>query len=485
MNTHRQSNQTWLAYDVQSCLVLDCGKEGQFIKGLNGGQSGKNPIWLIDGNSFLRTVDGNITDISAKEETGDEDEPVEGSIEGVAVFTGDYTTGDFTMGICPQDICMVGDPRWFSGTNYYEFVASEWIAGDPGRISPDNVSVDEEMNTITVSQTGTNNVNLLFRSANEYIVPEQCRYFVISATGLSTNDGDSYLWWLNNTNDGGQYKPSAIYEEDGETVFAWDINLLPIGGDLSKANTIFKDEGGWSTTFGMTLADAATPAVISYIGFSAEIETPTEEAEYAWDATLWVAGDPGRISPDNVRVDETANTITVSQTGDNNVALLYQTDKVLYVTNAKYFVIQAKGLSTADTKSYLWWLNNTNNGTQVKPNIAVENAEGVATFVWTIADTGLGASFEQEKTYLVGNAGWNTTFGMTLADDATPAVISYIGYEKEDSEIVKEAQALYDGITGIRYSDAENGTIYNLNGQKVNNPSRGIYIINGKKVVVK
>jgi hypothetical protein len=29
------------------------------------------------------------------------------------------------------------------------------------------------------------------------------------------------------------------------------------------------------------------------------------------------------------------------------------------------------------------------------------------------------------------------------------------------------------------------GTIYNLQGQKVENPTRGIYIINGKKVVIK
>ena len=227
---------------------------------------------------------------------------------------------------------------------------------------------------------------------------------------MSTNDGDSYLWWLNNTNDGGQYKPTAIFEYDGETVFAWDVNLIPIGGQIGKETTEFKDEGGWSTTFGMTLADPSVPAVISFIGFANQIPQATDEAEYAWDANLWVAGDPGRISPDKVVVDETANTITVSQTGDNNVALVYRTDKVLYVNDAKYFVIQGKGLSIADTKSYLWWLNNTNNGTQVAPNIAVKDDDGTVTLVWTIADTGLGASFESGKTYLVGNAGWNTTF---------------------------------------------------------------------------
>ena len=486
VTSHRQSNQKWLSYELANCIVVDCGKDGQFVKGLNGGQGGANPIWNISGNSFQRIVDGAFTDISANESTGDDEEPVDDILEGVVVFAGDYANGDFTLGVCVQDIVGIGDPRWLSGTNYYDFVASEWIAGDPGRISPEQVSVNEEENTITVSQTGQNNVNLLFRSQNVYTVPAEARYFIITATGLSTNDGDSYLWWMNNTNDGGQYKPTVIYGEDGETVFAWDVSLLSIGGTLGFTNTEFKDDGGWSTTFGMTLADPAVPAVISYIGFTSTIEQPTEEAEYAWDATLWVAGDPGRITADKVVVDETANTITVSQTGDNNVALLYQTDKVLYVNNAKYFVIQGKGLSIASTKSYLWWLNNTNNGTQVEPNIAVEDQDGTVTLVWTIADTGLGASFETEtgKTYLVGNAGWNTTFGLTLADESVPAVISYIGYETTDSDIVKHAEEL-SGIVNVTI-DVANGDIYDLMGRKVLTPRKGnVYIQNGKKFVVK
>ena len=43
-----------------------------------------------------------------------------------------------------------------------------------------------------------------------------------------------------------------------------------------------------------------------------------------------------------------------------------------------------------------------------------------------------------------------------------------------------------DGIESARLLNGMSGdTIYNLNGQKVNNPTRGIYIINGKKVVIK
>ena len=112
VNTHRQANQAFLAYELKNSVILDCGKEGQFVKGLNQGQAGKNPIWMIDGNSFLRTVDGAITDMSASEETGDEAEPVTNNVEGVAVFAGDITTGDFTFDQCPQNEARIGDPRW-------------------------------------------------------------------------------------------------------------------------------------------------------------------------------------------------------------------------------------------------------------------------------------------------------------------------------------------------------------------------------------
>ena len=40
------------------------------------------------------------------------------------------------------------------------------------------------------------------------------------------------------------------------------------------------------------------------------------------------------------------------------------------------------------------------------------------------------------------------------------------------------------GIDAI-LKEAENGKVYDLNGRQVNSPRKGVYIINGKKVVVK
>jgi len=112
--THRQSNQKWLAYTVQDNIFVNCGKSGQVIKGMNGGQNGANPTWNISGNVF--NFDG--ADTSASEDTGDttEGEGVQNSVAGVVTFA-DAANGDFNaeLGVATvpaEPTVVVGDPRW-------------------------------------------------------------------------------------------------------------------------------------------------------------------------------------------------------------------------------------------------------------------------------------------------------------------------------------------------------------------------------------
>ena len=111
--SHRQSNQTWLAYDVEGNLFADCGKSGQVIKGMNGGQGGANPTWTIKGNAF--NFGG--ADTSAAEDTGDttEGETVQNSVAGVMAFTSVETPdfgGTFTLAADATQPETLGDPRW-------------------------------------------------------------------------------------------------------------------------------------------------------------------------------------------------------------------------------------------------------------------------------------------------------------------------------------------------------------------------------------
>ena len=109
--SHRQSNQKWLAYGVHSNIFVNCGKSGQVIKGMNGGQSGANPTWVISGNAF--NFDG--ADTSATESTGDEAEPVQDSVAGTIAFTdadnGDFS-GTFTLAESATKPEALGDARW-------------------------------------------------------------------------------------------------------------------------------------------------------------------------------------------------------------------------------------------------------------------------------------------------------------------------------------------------------------------------------------
>jgi hypothetical protein len=57
----------------------------------------------------------------------------------------------------------------------------------------------------------------------------------------------------------------------------------------------------------------------------------------------------------------------------------------------------------------------------------------------------------------------------------------------QDAVLSNEILIKADGVTGINAirMEAENGKVYDMNGHQVKNPRKGVYIMNGKKVVVK
>lgn len=126
VNTHRTANQTWLEYILKNSIMLNCGKPGQFVRGLNGGQGGKNPTWDIDGNTFMcnKVENDVITDIimdqSGLESTGDDEEPIKNSLVTNPQFVS-AATGDFHIGASTQQAKeKTGDPRWL-----VEYVAED------------------------------------------------------------------------------------------------------------------------------------------------------------------------------------------------------------------------------------------------------------------------------------------------------------------------------------------------------------------------
>ena len=87
--------------------------------------------------------------------------------------------------------------------------------------------------------------------------------------------------------------------------------------------------------------------------------------------------------------------------------------------------------------------------------------------------SGLYTNFSGEKpSVCVGQ----TIFGLTSTDAAGKSDIHLITF-------VKDVEALVSGISDVETEKSPTASSYSISGIKVENPSDGIYIINGKKVV--
>ena len=311
----------------------------------------------------------------------------------------------------------------------YEFSTQDWTSEVEG-----NVEKDSENNRFTSRAEGTCNVGMRYETTRSlYITPEH-KYFVVRGTGLSTADGQAYLWWLNGYNHGSQTAPSAIYEENGETVFVWIISESGLSNNISSTdNTVLMTTGAYrNTCFGMTKAEGAEQAVITYIGFTTTASV-FDPIPYEFSVNDWVSNDEGYVI---ANVDN--NTFTSEQTGNCAVGLRYQTDRRMYITPQQcYFVIRGTGFSTANGDSYLWWLNNANHYNSTPPSAVYEEG-GEIVFVWYIPESGVSDNISTtENTTLFTRSSGNiiTCFGLTKASDASQAVITYIGFESTNAQL--------------------------------------------------
>lgn len=152
----------------------------------------------------------------------------------------------------------------------YQFVATDWIAIDPNRVTQDKFQYDTENNTLTVNAgTGMNNVcvQLDCKNAN-YMAEGRQKYLLVIGENLSTADGASYLWWLNGINRGTQVRPDVITTDNtGKVWMAWDITKSGLGqncqGDRWPVNA-------GCTCFGLTSTTGTS--TIQYIGFVESVD---------------------------------------------------------------------------------------------------------------------------------------------------------------------------------------------------------------------
>ena len=149
-------------------------------------------------------------------------------------------------------------------SNLYVWKAYDWYKNRVSdRLGASDITYSTKDNTITITKTGGQNIALRYKD-QKYMEPGM-KYLVAVATDVSKTKSDSQLWfingrWVNIVN------PDDIRNlKDGRIMISWAID----------ENTGYELTG--ETVFGLTSTNSQGRSVISYVGFTSNLNKLAKE----------------------------------------------------------------------------------------------------------------------------------------------------------------------------------------------------------------
>ena len=478
LSSLRQNSQPWMSFTIKDNVIVNSGKNGQFVKGLNAGQNNGTPSWLIRNNSF--TFDG--ADVSANEVSGASNIAIVANVTGQIVFAnGDegVAEGDFSLDACPQKEAKIGDPRWLNASKLSKYITMAEIDDDNDLAKTINNYVEQGFSKFRLEDNGRYTVK-------QSIVTDKA----ISITGENVQiDVESGADFIQVANVAGEKAKKADGSDSNYTIVE-NITLkgLTIKG-LTKS--LINNTSGNVVFTKISIDDD----VIDFSGSSAVFALGNGYPEdlTITKSTLWSqAGHTGFLFQAQGRPKDA----TGSTSWTIEKSTLYQIAKGKKMNNNNSGI---KGQSTTKltlTESILFETG-SNTGNEINGWLFGQNsANPVRTY--------------NKNTYWAGNAeatGW-TDSSKTGSDQTGTALTTDPGFKKpaegdftlsmyavQLSEKTGDPRWLVDGghvnptaietVKTAEETSLENAVIYNLNGQRVEKAQKGINIVNGKKVVIK
>ncbi len=336
-----------------------------------------------------------------------------------------------------------------------------WVWSGEGNLSAATISHE----TLTDLPAGTYEVSLDVRIFSE------AGNEISAGTTLNANDASVDLWvegtdgtYGTETEVYGTYVLTCTVDEDGTLDISIDI---PSGVSYN-----------WIAFKNLT---------VTYVG-----EEVVADNSYQFVCTDWSSIDTGRVTNDNISYDEDANTITVNAgTGANNVALSnglsepFTTADYTVSSEQNWYVVVASNISTDLTASQLWWMNGDNDGGSYTPDYIVELESGEILIAWDLSATGIDTYLQDDENYLDGWTGFGltSTTGTSVVSD-----INFYTWREAVAKYPELATAIATEIESVETAGTELAKegIYTLSGVRLNKITKsGIYIVDGKKVLVK
>ena len=186
---------------------------------------------------------------------------------------------------------------------------------------------------------------------------------------------------------------------------------------------------------------------------------------YTWKAFDWYRNRVSdRLSASDIRYSSQENTITITKTGAQNIALRYM-EKKYRKPGMKYLVAVATDVSKRKSDSQLWYINGTWVNI-VNPADVRTLKDGRIMVAWSI---------EENQGYeLTGE----TVFGLTSTHAQGTSVVSYVGFASDLNACEQELNL----AAGVKAPQARRGgtqAIYALDGTPRSHLAHGVNIVIG------
>ena len=515
----KQNGTAQNVYILKSNIFVDCGKSaGQVVVGFNKGQTSATPQWDVTGNSFawggVCTNDAEISKAGQK----DEADIVQNSVDGVPEFA-DAANGDFMLNQSSiHRKYRVGDPRWFTEYYVYPVVTPAIDVNVPatlGKMDGENGNTDLYYFLQSYLNDSENPayIKLTLEPGAAYTISQPLKVMTaieiigdaedpakIDARELGANP------FVQIMSDRVSIRAIEEPNEKGFFINIYNVAFKNFRLDNLKGQLFYANKQKYlipymtvdNCTVRMTGATKKTFFDFAGGGF-VELLTINNSTLSADDATTWANGgffstqsgtkfeDCGAERQKFVLTNNTFYNVckgkTTSTLRENSKAFMdFEVINNIFVNSGKkgQFV---KGLNAGNDKKEPTWLVNYNAFQWTEDNKTFEDISEAEES--GAANCGISGSIAGEIAFL---------YAVDNVDQLLP-IIQLGNYTLADcpqkTAKTGDPRWLYGGTTGIQTLNAENseklseGAWYTIQGVRVDKPSKGIFINNGKKVVIK
>jgi hypothetical protein len=337
----------------------------------------------------------------------------------------------------------------------YSWESPEGLPGEyGGKISYEN----GDGNRLNYQNSGYYTICLNGKKANlpDTVASANAGYMLVTLDEALSEGDTIYITAYVNKNASKKASAYILFDNGADVespVYIDEANIDTLFNGVPTEKSIIVTEAmAGAKSFKMTRGQTGTNLFITKFVIMKKKSEPVEPAKYEYNGYVTIA----RIAQNNVLGDVTSETqkVTITETEDKAiVAVTFSGFETFpeFTFNANvtggdsvtYTVAEGSKVNVQQGQMAIEY-NLTGNGTQASteaiPTIALQMSQNPAMTI-------------------------NVVFAAT-ADEAKAALLSTTG-------IINIAR------------DAQKNVIYNVNGQKVNKAQKGLYIMNGKKVVVK